>query len=155
MLKIDRPLTDKCTVQEEGIDHISRLLESPYCRIQLLSLKSHCVGDLGAKHLALSLKNNNTLTHLDLERNRIGPHGYEALAAHFRLQVGNNTSLRTLLLSFNRVGDEGALALAEVGFEALHENIDEHVAFPPLFFFIIIRISSRCWALKLSSPSAS
>mmetsp|Transcript_17902 Transcript_17902/g.17222 ORF Transcript_17902/g.17222 Transcript_17902/m.17222 type:complete len:158 (-) Transcript_17902:249-722(-) len=69
---------------------------------------------LGARLIATSLSNNRSLTYLDLERNKIGPSGCEALASHLILQPIHGATLKTLLLSYNRVGDEGAKALAEV-----------------------------------------
>ena len=116
VLSIDRPLLDISTKQEEGNDHLSRLLESAFCPLQQLSIRYHCIGDIGAKFLSSSLRNNYILTYLDLERNRIGPSGCEALATHLllRSRSGSKICLKTLLLSYNRIGDEGATALAQV-----------------------------------------
>ena len=109
VLSIDRPLLDISTKQEEGIDHLSRLLESVFCPLQQLSIRYHCIGDIGAKFLSSSLRNNYILTYLDLERNRIGPSGCEALATHLllRKESGSKICLKTLLLSYNIIIPKG------------------------------------------------
>ena len=111
-LKVDRPLVDMMTHQEEGVDHISRLLTSRISRIEKLTLRYHCIAEFGASLLATAIRGNASLTHLDLERNKIGPAGCEALASC--LIIRSTGPLNTLLLSHNRVGNEGAKALSEV-----------------------------------------
>jgi hypothetical protein len=68
-LSIDRPLIT--TRQEEGTDHLGRLLGGSASRLASLSLRHHGVGDFGARLLATSLASHATLTHLDLERNKV------------------------------------------------------------------------------------
>ena len=111
-LKVDRPLVDVMTHQEEGVDHVSRLLTSRISRLEMITLRYHCIAEFGASLLATAIRSNSSLTHLDLERNKIGPAGCEALASCLILK--STGPLTTLLLSYNRVGDEGAKALSEV-----------------------------------------
>lgn len=111
-LSLDRPLIT--TRQEEGTDHLGRLLGGSASRLAHLSLRYHGIADFGARLLATSLASHASLTHLDLERNKIGVQGCEAIASHMILQPTGGAVLRTLLLSYNEVGDEGAIALAEV-----------------------------------------
>ena len=66
---------------------------------------------IGVVALSDMLKVNQTLTSLDIESNRIGPQGMEALAAG----LTQNTTLSTLNVANNRIGpDAGAEALASI-----------------------------------------
>ena len=60
-------------------------------------------------NLTEALKENNTLTKLDLRENYIGKRGINALA----LALCENKKLITLNLAFNRFGISGLLALAK------------------------------------------
>ena len=64
--------------------------------------------DESAEALASMLQSNNTLTSLDLSRNKIGAEGAKALAS----MLQSNNTLTTLDLYFNKIGAEGAEALA-------------------------------------------
>lgn len=108
-LHIDRPVLK--TKQEEGTDHLSRvLLASPSLRD--LSLKYASMHDFGARVIAEHMSLNMTLTSLNLECNRIGVQGAEALASY--LIVAGNQGLRSLKLSHNQIGNAGCIAIAEV-----------------------------------------
>ena len=93
------------TRQEEGTDHLARLLTNTVSRLEALSLRYHNVGyasfipnpspapspqrpprtahligyptlrDLGARLMATALASHAYLTHLDLERNHINTSG--------------------------------------------------------------------------------
>ena len=78
--------TTYSTRQEEGTDHLSRLLGGSGSRLEHLSLRYHGIADFGARLLATSLASHAALTHLDLERNKINTSGCEALASHMILQ---------------------------------------------------------------------
>ncbi|MBP9694279.1 MAG: hypothetical protein KBE16_06205 [Alphaproteobacteria bacterium] len=79
-----------------------------------LNLSSRNIGDEGARALAESLKVNGRLTSLVLYNNQIGDAGARALADALK----ENRTLTSLDLSRNNIGDEGARALAD----ALKEN---------------------------------
>ena len=71
-------------------------------------------GAAGAAGLAEALRQNSSLTELDLSRNIIGDAGVAGLAEALK----QNSSLKELDLSRNIIGDAGAAGLAE----ALREN---------------------------------
>jgi hypothetical protein len=108
-LEMDRPLlTSK---QEEESDHFCRLLLKPSSFITL-SLKHSGIRDFGCKLIADSLTRNYSLRRLNLECNRIGVQGAEALASY--LIMCPSRGLESLKLAYNEIGNEGCLALAEV-----------------------------------------
>ena len=80
----------------------------------MLQLSKAEIGDMGAQALAEALRENSSLTKLELDANSIGDAGAQALAETLR----ENSSLATLRLAGNSIGDAGAQALAE----ALGEN---------------------------------
>ena len=108
-IEMDRPLLT--SRQEEESDHVSRLLLNP-SSFAALSLRHSRIGDFGCRLIADSLTRNYTLTHLNLESNRIGVAGAEALASY--LIMSSSRGLTSLKLSYNEVGNAGCLALAEV-----------------------------------------
>jgi hypothetical protein len=67
------------------------------------------LGDEGAGHLAVALRQNRTLEDLDLDNNCITHSGAAVLAATLPF----NQTLKCLLLSENPVGDDGVEALAK------------------------------------------
>ena len=74
------------------------------------TIDNPAIGDWGTELLAAELKNNTSLTTLQLYGNYIGPVGASALAQALII----NTSLTTILnLNSNQIGDVGASALAE------------------------------------------
>ena len=85
------------TRQEEGTDHLGRLLGGSASRLEHLSLRYHGVADFGARLLATSLASHAALTHLDLERNKINTSGCEALASHMILQPAGGCWCASLL----------------------------------------------------------
>jgi Ran GTPase-activating protein (RanGAP) involved in mRNA processing and transport len=62
------------------------------------------------KILCVGLRQNKSVTALDLPDNDIGNVGVAELAA----ALAHNTSLTQLQLAYNHISDEGAKALAEV-----------------------------------------
>ena len=73
-----------------------------------LSLQYCSISDFEVQALAEGLINNNSLTTLDLRRNRLSSDGARALAESL-----SNSSLTSLDLSDNSISDIGAQALAE------------------------------------------
>ncbi|ORZ23693.1 hypothetical protein BCR41DRAFT_348998 [Lobosporangium transversale] len=73
-----------------------------------LDLRSNAVKEIGALALSEALKSETTLKHLTLSGNQIGNEGALALSEALK----SNTSLTTLNLEHNRIGEEGALALS-------------------------------------------
>eukprot|EP00565_Helicotheca_tamesis_P003033 CAMPEP_0185740912 /NCGR_PEP_ID=MMETSP1171-20130828/38675_1 /TAXON_ID=374046 /ORGANISM="Helicotheca tamensis, Strain CCMP826" /LENGTH=251 /DNA_ID=CAMNT_0028412843 /DNA_START=255 /DNA_END=1010 /DNA_ORIENTATION=+ len=67
------------------------------------------IGDNGAKALGEALKNNNSLTKIDLSYNNICVDGAKALGEALK----NNNSLTKIYLSGNNIGVNGAKALVE------------------------------------------
>ncbi|CAF1129205.1 unnamed protein product [Rotaria sordida] len=67
------------------------------------------IDDAGAQYLAEALRNNKTLTTLNLWGNEIKDAGAQHLADALR----NNTTLTTLDLVDNQIGDAGAEHLAD------------------------------------------
>lgn len=113
-LILDRPvLTD--TRQGEILEQFSKILENNRS-LRALSLKYHDCMDHDARLIANALYTNHSLVHLNLECNKIGVAGAEALASNL-LQKGMN-SLQFLGLSYNFVSNDGAIALAEVSISA-------------------------------------
>ena len=101
------------------------MLLNKFCHLNHLSLRLHGIGDAGARLLSDALSRNFTLECINLESNRIGVAGAEALASYIILQQRqmeaitprDQTSrqyLRKLLLSYNIIDNEGAIAIAEV-----------------------------------------
>ena len=112
-LQIDRPILGK-SVGEDSVDHFSRICANPQTALAALSLRYYNCGDLGAKLMAQALSRNATIVTLNLECNRIGVAGAEALASYLISQAKKDVpSIRSLRLSYNCIGNEGAIALAE------------------------------------------
>ncbi|KFH68943.1 hypothetical protein, variant [Podila verticillata NRRL 6337] len=74
-----------------------------------LDLRGNSIGDNGAQALSETLKTNSTLTTLDLRGNSIGDNGAQALSKTLK----TNSTLTILDLQENSIGDSGAQALAE------------------------------------------
>ncbi|XP_067029168.1 protein NLRC3-like isoform X2 [Acropora muricata] len=74
-----------------------------------LQLSGNSIGNEGAGALAKGLKENSTLTSLNLRYNQIGYVGADALAK----ALEENSTLTSLDLSQNQIGDVGADALAK------------------------------------------
>jgi len=130
-LEIDRPILPKYVPGEESSDHFSRILGSSRS-LRALSLKYHNIGDSGARLLAYNLNKAKFLISLNLECNKVGIAGAEALASYLIVQareqaaarnpvatIGGNQNgdvavgLQHLRLSYNSVGNQGAVALAD------------------------------------------
>eukprot|EP01041_Mallomonas_annulata_P002145 gene2145-4177_t len=105
-LILDRPLLT--TLEEESVDHFSRLL-AHQSSLTALSLRYNHVGDHGMRLLSQALMANDTLTSLNLDSNKICVGGANSIARTL-VQVQR---LKELRLSANRLGDEGARAIAE------------------------------------------
>ena len=74
------------------------------------------IGDAGATQLAGMLRENETVTEMDLRDNQIGDEGARALADMLR----ENETVKAMYLDGNQIGAEGARALAD----GLRENAD-------------------------------
>jgi Ran GTPase-activating protein (RanGAP) involved in mRNA processing and transport len=112
-LQIDRPNLARA-IGEDCVDHFSRLCASPNSGLMALSLRHYGCGDLGAKLVAQSLSRRDSMVSINLECNKIGVAGAEALASYLIAQAKKGTnSVRSLRLSYNCIGTEGAIALAE------------------------------------------
>lgn len=109
-LILDRPLLNEIK-QGEILERFSKILETNRS-LRALSLKYHDCMDHDARLIANALYSNHSLVHLNLECNKIGVAGAEALASNL-LYKGSNT-LQFLGLSYNFVSNDGAIALAEV-----------------------------------------
>lgn len=107
-LELDRPLLT--TKQEEESDHFSRILGRSSSLVRL-SLRHSAIRDFGCRLLADSFAKNQTLESVNLESNRIGVSGAEALASYLIITKGRG--LISLKLSYNEIGNEGCIALAE------------------------------------------
>jgi len=91
-----------------------KLLREALEEFNSIHLVGNFIGDKGAKLIAEALKENKTLTWLNLCRNDIGDEGAKLIAEALRI----NKTLTTLYLSFNNIGTEGVMLIAE----ALEEN---------------------------------
>lgn len=131
-LEIDRPVLPKYVPGEESSDHFSRVLGGAKS-LKTLSLRHHNIGDGGARLLAYNLNKASQLLCINLECNKIGIAGAEALASYLIIQareqekaakpssaIGDGrdkqppaVGLQQLLLSYNPLGDQGAAALAD------------------------------------------
>jgi len=130
-LEIDRPILPKYVPGEESSDHFSRILGNSRS-LRALSLKYHNIGDAGARLLAYNLNKAKYLISLNLDCNKVGIAGAEALASYLIVQareqaaarnpvatIGGNqkgppaAGLQHLRLSYNSVGNQGAVALAD------------------------------------------
>lgn len=70
-------------------------------------------GDAGLRLICDGLKENKSVTALDLPDNNITDVGAAILAE----AIKDNPSLTQLQLAYNKIGDQGAIALAQVGRE--------------------------------------
>lgn len=73
-----------------------------------IRVEQRSAGAAGAAALAEALKNNASLTRLDLAACKLRADGVEALCAGLR----SNTGLKALRLARNTLGDKGASAVA-------------------------------------------
>jgi len=134
-LELNRPILPKYIPGEESSDHFSRVLGGAKS-LQALSLKYHNIGDAGARLIAYNLSKAINLISLNLDCNKIGIAGAEALASFLIIQsrekdkalkasqaIGGSqimanqpqlsVGLQHLKLSYNSINDQGAIALAE------------------------------------------
>ena len=112
-LEINRPIVPQYVPGEEPLEHFSMLL-GKIPNLSHLSFKYHSILDSGARLFGQNLGKTDLMLSLNLECNKIGVAGAEALASYLIAQsrAGRNT-LEVLCLSHNIVGDEGAVALAD------------------------------------------
>ena len=93
----------------KGVIGFAKLLSVNTCMEQL-HLGSCCINPSEAKHLAISLCQNEALELLDLAANKIGDEGATAMASMLTV----NKTLQVLNLAISAVGDEGANELASM-----------------------------------------
>ncbi len=82
-----------------------------------LNLLGCRMGDAGAKAIADGLRQNSTLTSIDLRYNGIGDAGAAAIADGLR----QNANLQSIYLGANEIGDAGAAAIAAIA-DGLRQN---------------------------------
>lgn len=108
-LLLDRPILTT-TREGEVLEHMSKMLANNRS-LSTLSFKHFDAVDKDIKLLSNALHTNNTLISLNLECNKIGAPGAEALAS--ALLTKGLYSMQHLGLAYNFVADNGAIALAE------------------------------------------
>lgn len=133
-LLLDRPILTK-TKENDIADHFHRIL-TRQTNLTSLSFKYHNINDKGACLFAEALNINHSLISLNLECNKIGVMGAEALASN--LIIKQNRSLQFLGLSFNEINDNGAIALAEVSLYILFFFSLFYYNFSLFFYFTFI-----------------
>ena len=105
-----------------GAQQVARLLSSPMCgRLRILDVDNTGLLDEGATTVFDALQQNQSVRHLYISGNGIGPEGAKSAARyleHVRANYPRVKGLRSLFLSVNRIGDEGIIALAG----ALHQQ---------------------------------
>jgi hypothetical protein len=117
-IEINRPIVPQYAPGEETLEHFSRLV-GKVPSLSHLSMKYHIMLDSGARLFAESLGKTELMVSLDLECNKIGVAGAEALASYLiAMARAGKRSIEVLKLSHNVVADQGAIALSE----ALMEN---------------------------------
>lgn len=94
-------------LQSKDVDALTAAL----AKVMKLDLRWREIGYSGGAVIAESLKSNQSLTELYLERNKIGASDLGAAAIGEALKI--NQSLTRLDLHDNQIGDEGAAAIAE------------------------------------------
>ena len=75
--------------------------------LKFFSTRCNYISDIGAKAMAMSLKTNKSLVHLNLWNNKISRDGCDALADALKI----NSTLCSLSLGKNPIGDDGAALL--------------------------------------------
>jgi Ran GTPase-activating protein (RanGAP) involved in mRNA processing and transport len=87
---------------------------APPCQLVSISLYNNKISDVGCHTLALALKSNVCLNHIDLAGNSITCTGAKELAG----VLAGTQSLKEVVLAYNLIRDEGANALVT----AVEEN---------------------------------
>ena len=100
MEKLDEPVNGP-------LEHVVALLKHRGCGIADLSLEGNPLGDGGGQTIARAVRQNTSLTHLDL-----GWRGSIIVQQLLWDALKYNKGLQSLNVSYNRYGDRGALALA-------------------------------------------
>lgn len=109
-LALDRPILTKFR-EGEVMEQLAKILETNRT-LRTLSLRYHDATDHDMKLISNTLYSNPTLMYINLESNKIGVSGAEALASNMLFK--GQHSLQFLALSYNFVSDHGAIALAQV-----------------------------------------
>ena len=89
-----------------NIEHLKNFLKDNNT-ITKLNLSNNQIGPEGAIAIAAALKDNKTITTLGLHNNQIGPEGAIAIATALK-----DKAITGLYLGNNQIGDEGAIAIA-------------------------------------------
>ena len=99
-----------------GAQQVARLLSSATCaRLRILDVDNTGLLDEGAVTVFEALKHNQSVRHLYISGNGIGPAGAKSAADYLdyvRVNYPRVKGLRSLFMSVNRIGDDGAIALA-------------------------------------------
>ena len=111
-------------ITDTGASDIAEALEDPdrgWAGLTTFRCGSNPYTVMGATQILRSLQTNESLTHLDMGRQKLGPKQGAAVAE----ALGPNRCLRVLMLEFNSLGDDGArpigAALAAQA-ERLHQD---------------------------------
>jgi Ran GTPase-activating protein (RanGAP) involved in mRNA processing and transport len=108
-LALDRPILTKFR-EGEVMEQLAKILETNRS-LRTLSLRYHNATDHDMKLITNALYSNSSLMYINLESNKIGVTGAEALASNMLFK--GQHSLQFLALSYNFVSDHGAIALAQ------------------------------------------
>ena len=99
-----------------GAQQVARLLSSETCgRLRILDVDNTGLLDEGAIAVFEALKENQSVRHLYISANGLGPEAARSAAdylQHVRAKYPRVKGLRSLFMSVNRFGDEGAILLA-------------------------------------------
>lgn len=129
LLYLDRPLLLNAGTDEVFSDHFGRVLAMQSCFLSDVSLRYCGLTNVGMRLIASSLMNNQSMISLNLECNKIGDIGAEAIATY--LIRRHDSSLKSIGLSNNVIGNDGSVAISEVclfnhWFEFVLISMDRH-----------------------------
>ncbi len=92
-----------------GIQSLSKILVDTTFSLQELDLSNNALADRATIILMNALKENNTLTKLDISKNKIGITGMRAVSSY----LCKSTVILMLSLSWNEIYGIGALEFAD------------------------------------------
>ncbi|KAF5838018.1 hypothetical protein DUNSADRAFT_3505 [Dunaliella salina] len=101
---------DKCGLAEASGLAIARALQNFNQTLKVLSMSNNALGNKTAAAFGELLKENTTLTDLDLSWNQIKAEGVKGL----RPGLEGSLSLKTLSLAWNGLENEGAIAMGQI-----------------------------------------
>ncbi|KAL1261059.1 hypothetical protein QQF64_008886 [Cirrhinus molitorella] len=102
----------KNTLKDEGVKFISKGLQNPHCKLEILRLRNCDVTNESSTHLNLVLTSiSSHLRELDLSENKLGDSGLKLLCDALQ---SPNCKLEKLIINDCGVTEEGCAALASV-----------------------------------------